>query len=523
MRKLALFLLLFLFLPTQKSEAQGIDSLNITSTFVTLGESWYTDYFTGYAVYTGRSFFKDANGGLHVVFLANYKLFYCYSEDGLIWNTEQISSLHDGDFREAVIYADSDGNPHIAVTINPYYDYGNPTGITYGDEFRYSVYYFYKEAETWMEEEVYNSTLITGYPGNFGCRVNELYQNMDGEMVLIGSRYGWYTYGGEFWEFTRDTEGNWSDAAMIHVFSDTPIDHATDLGRCYLKSNGERYLVYTRPYNSSGNPELAYMSNTDGNWSAPMVLTTDMINHASWDMSISPDEDMYLIHYSNNPTPHINLYTDFSGATEIPVDLSLLTEIQHAKIKITHDGILDLMVYPPYQTSDEVYVYVSEDYGETWSDPITILRADAPGVLPVTDQYSDQGTDFEYINISRVSSVEPYGPDSLFYNHVEHINTSTLGIEDYGGALEELSMFPNPFWDMVTINYSLREQSELNIRIFTMRGKMVLDKTFQGNAGENQIQMNLNELDPGTYVIEVLELDRSNDISRTATRKLVKL
>jgi len=513
-----LFLILFSF-SVQNSKAQEIDSLNITGSFITLGESWYTDYFTGYAVYTDRSFFKDENGGLHVVFLSNYKMYYCYSDDGQSWSTEQIAGEHDGDFREAVIYADADGNPYIAVTINPYYNFGNPTGINYGDEFRYNAYFFYKDGENWMEELVFDSTIDGGFSGNFGCKVNELYKNQQGEMVLIGHRYGWYAYGGTYWEFTRDTEGNWS-THTIHEYNDTPIDHSSESSRIFLKSNGERHLIYSRPYNADGLTELAYMSNTEGEWSEPMVLTTDMINYRSWDLSVSPDEEMYLIHYSNDPMPHINMYTGFDESMELDIDLSMVTELQHAKIHITKDGILDLLVYPA--NLDSALLYVSEDFGMTWGSPFTVARTDFPGVLPVTDQYSDQGVDLEFIRIVRVSSVEPFGPDSLFYNHIEHINSS-LGVRDFEDTSDQLNIYPNPAKEIITLNYSLKRSGALNISVFTLEGRLVDNRIVAGNTGENVIQMDLESLDSGTYILEIRESNQGSTNLRRATKKFVKL
>ncbi|NNK79984.1 MAG: T9SS type A sorting domain-containing protein [Flavobacteriales bacterium] len=520
MRKITLIFVVLFSLSTSKVEAQGIDSLDMTSTFITLGQPWYTDYFTSYRVYTNRSFFKDENGGLHTVFLSNYDLFYCYSDDGSIWTTEQVTNLHNGDFREAVIYADSEGNPYIAATVNPHFDYGNPTGVDFGEEFRYSVYYFFKDGDNWMEEEVYDSTVDPSFSGNYGCRVNELYMNMDGEMVLVGSRYGWYTYGGEFWEFTRDAGGNWSDVSLIHVFSDTPIDHATDVSRSVLKSTGDRDLIYTRSYNASGIPELGYMSYAGGIWSEPTVLTTDLYNHVAWDLSIGTEEEMYLIHFSNNPTPHVNMYTDLESSTELTIDLSMVDAIQIAKIHITEDGILDLFVYP--LDSDTVMLYASEDYGLTWTDPLYMERSEAPGVLPVTDQFSSQGLDLEYIRVSRPAGSQPYGPDSLYYNHIELFD-STVGLMGQEQLGDDLSLFPNPFSDMITVKYMLQEPTELIFRISTLQGRVLEERFYIGSTGENQIQFDLSDLSSGSYVLEVLDTERKNGKMRVASRKLVKL
>ena len=518
MKKSTLFIFVLLFLFVHKVEAQEIDSLDITSTYITVGETWYTAPFTWYSVYTDRSFFKDENGGLHAAFLANYKLYYCYSADGVTWSSEYIMSTYDGDFKEAVIYADAAGNPYIAATVNPYFNYGTHNGMTYGNEFRYSVYYFFKDQGSWVQEEVYNSTLNPSFSGNYGCRVNELYKNTDGEMVLVGSRYGWYTYGGAFWEFKRNTAGTWSDLSIIHTFSDTPIDKATEVSRSFLKSTGERHLIYSRPYNASGLTELAYMTYTNNVWSAPTVLTTDLINHGAWDMSISANEEMYLIHYSNTPTPHVNMYTDFSGSTQLNVDLSTVTEIQSAKIHITEDGILDLLVFPT--GTDTAILYASEDYGLTWTAPISKAREDLQGVLPVTDQFSSQGTDLEIIRVSRASNTEPYGPVTLYYNHAEHINS--LGINDYDILTDTLALYPNPFSDMLTLNYTLREMGELNMNIYNLQGKKIVDRTYEGNVGENEFQMNLGYLESGIYIIEVIELNQTKGNLQRVTKKLIK-
>lgn len=263
------------------------------------------------------------------------------------------------------------------------------------------------------------------------------------------------------------------------------------------------------------------MTNTNDVWSAPIVLTTDLINHGAWDLSISSDEEMYLIHYSNTPNPHVNMYTDFSGSTELNVDLSMVTELQSAKIHITKDGILDLLVYPT--GTDPAILYASEDNGLTWTAPIFAERGDFPGILPVTDQFSSQGTELEFIRVSRVSNVEPFGPDSLFYNHIEQINSASLGISDYEILTNKLSLYPNPFSDMVTVNYLLKEPGELNVKIFNLLGKKIMDRNYQGGIGENQIQMNLGYLGSGIYIIEVLELDRIRDNSHKATKKILKL
>ena len=523
MKKFTIFLALFLYLLPFNVGASGVDSLNINSQFVTLGEAFYTDYFTNYSVYSNRSFFKDENGGLHMVFISNYDLRYCYSLDsGSTWIVEDIVSNYAGDFKEAVIYADGDGIPYIAATVNPYFDYGNPTSIVYGQEFRYNVVHYYKNEGNWIEEDVYISTTNTSFSGNYGMRVCEIYMDMDGEMVIMGSRYGWYTYGGEIWEFNRDSEGVWSEPSVVHGYNDTSVDHTLHYVYSILKDTGVRDLVYCRPYNASGIAELATMHYDGATWSAPVQLTTDLYNYVAWDLSVSAGEDPYLVHFSNDPTPHVNMYTDLSEASvELDIDLSLVDTIQSVKIQVTKDELLDLIVYP--LNSDTAVLYVSEDLGETWGDPIYTERKNLTGVLPYADQFSSQGVDLEYMYVYREPHLEPYGPDSLFYRHIEQVNTTALGLRDYEDMEEKLTFYPNPFIDQLTIEYIQQVAGELNLKIYNLQGKVVLDRNYNGIPGITTIKIDLGFLDAGTYIIEVFENDAPNDGLHHSIQKVLKL
>jgi hypothetical protein len=523
MKKFTLFLALILYLLPTKMVATGIDSLNVTSKFVTVGEVFYIDYFTNYAVYSNRSFFKDENGGLHIAFISNYELKYCFSSDsGNTWTVEEVESIYDGDFKEAVIYADGDGNPHIAATVNPYFDYGNPTSIAYGQEFRYNVAYFYKNEGIWMEDDVFISTTNTGFSGNYGMRVCEIYMNMENEMVIMGSRYGWYTYGGEIWEFFQDSEGTWSEPSIVYNYNDTPVDHTLHYVYSILKDTGVRELVYCRPYNASGMAELVTMNNIGGSWSEPIQLTTDLYNYVAWDLSVSAGEDPYLVYFSNEPSPHVNMYTDLSEeAIELDIDLSLIDTIQSVKIHVTKDELLDLIVYP--LNSDTAFLFVSEDLGETWAAPFYRERHELTGILPSTDQFSSQGSDFEMAYVKRIPSAEPYGPDSLFYRHFEQVNTTSLGLRDFEEMEEKLSFYPNPFTDLLTVEYLLQANSELNVKVYNLQGKVVLDRNYNGTQGVTTLKLDLGYLDAGTYLLEVYEIDAANDGLHRSIQKIMKV
>jgi hypothetical protein len=516
MRKLALLIIVLFSLAFHKAEAQGIDSLNLTSTYITLGETWYTDYYTSYSVYTNRSFFKDENDGLHMVFISNYKLIYCFSSDaGETWTTDELSTDLDGTYKQAVIYADADGNPYIAATVNPHFNFGNPTNVTSTKEFRFDVHFLFKDAGDWVVENVFTSSAT-----NYGMEVSELYMDENGDLVLIGNRFGWYTFGGQIYEYKR-SEGVWSDLNIIHEFTEGSDNHFTFLSYSVLNANGTRDIIFSRFSYNIGNPELMSIHYNGESWEEPNSISGDLHHYNTWSMTTDNDGGSWLAYFSNDPSPKVDLLIDLEEPATIDIDLSLVDTIQAMVIHYTDNGMLDLLVYP--LNSDTAVLYVSEDYGLTWGAPMYAERTELTGILPARDQLSDQTTELEFMHISRVSNTEPFGPDSLFYNHIDQINTSTLGIADYEGSTDNLSVYPNPFSDMVSLKYTLEEPSKLNVRIFTLQGKMIAERRYQGNIGDNLMSISLGHLDSGTYIIEVLKSDQAEGYIQKARKKLVKL
>ena len=513
MKSSTLFIALFLILFSPVVKGNGIDSLKIDNTFIDVGEVWYTDYFTNYSVWTPRSFFKDVNGGLHIAFLSNYKLNYYYSHDGgETWVGEEIVTGLEGGIKFAVICADENGSPYIAITVNSYYNYGNPTNISFGQEFAFDTYFLLKNEGFWSIETVHIHT------GNYGNRVSELYREPDGRFVLLGSRAGWYDYGGEIWEFTRNIDGAWSALNVIYDYGDTPVDHSLIYVYSVNNQNEEKDLIYCRHYNAEGVPEVATIHFDGTTWGSPMTLTNPLYNYVSWDMTQDRTGNSWIASFINDPEPMVFLSENFQSAMQIPIDFSLLGDISAVRINYTNDQLLNLIIYP--MESDSVLVILSENMGQTWGDPIYADRSIMGGNFAKTDQYGDILPDLEFIKIIRVSSEEPFGPDSLFYGNVEKIN-STLGIDQNEAVNSTLNFYPNPVMDELTVTYDLSIPAELNLMIYNLQGKEVFKKNYSGNQGETIIKLDIGFLDAGTYIIEVFE--NGYPTNQSAGKKLIKL
>jgi len=77
-------------------------------------------------------------------------------------------------------------------------------------------------------------------------------------------------------------------------------------------------------------------------------------------------------------------------------------------------------------------------------------------------------------------------------------------IDDVEDLFEGLTVYPNPSNDVATVDFNLIEKADIKIQVLNMLGQNALN-VFEGNkyAGSHQIEMNVANLQPGTYLIRV--------------------
>ncbi len=64
---------------------------------------------------------------------------------------------------------------------------------------------------------------------------------------------------------------------------------------------------------------------------------------------------------------------------------------------------------------------------------------------------------------------------------------------------------PNPAQDNVNLSYNTTEEGQGLIRVFDAQGKLALERVMTFNKGLNSVNLNLNELENGIYIVEVLK------------------
>ena len=82
-------------------------------------------------------------------------------------------------------------------------------------------------------------------------------------------------------------------------------------------------------------------------------------------------------------------------------------------------------------------------------------------------------------------------------------NTIVLGVNE-DQNLSNISLFPNPVQNELSITYTATSASELTATIVDMAGKQVQAHRIQSNSGQNIIMMDTKELAAGKYTLLLL-------------------
>jgi len=70
-------------------------------------------------------------------------------------------------------------------------------------------------------------------------------------------------------------------------------------------------------------------------------------------------------------------------------------------------------------------------------------------------------------------------------------------------ALTELKLYPNPASEQVNMEFGLTETKQVNIRFIDMLGRVMLETSVDGQAGNNLVNLNTSALEQGNYIVVI--------------------
>jgi len=130
---------------------------------------------------------------------------------------------------------------------------------------------------------------------------------------------------------------------------------------------------------------------------------------------------------------------------------------------------------------------------------------------------SDPQTSFFYDGTDLVSG----SAGTLYYQtstpYVRLNFDPTVGLNDESTEINKVSLYPNPVNDVTTLNFNLVNNSNVDILVQDVSGKIISSKSLTNlNAGNNSTNINCTDLTDGIYYITMI----SN--GNTLTKKFVK-
>ena len=97
----------------------------------------------------------------------------------------------------------------------------------------------------------------------------------------------------------------------------------------------------------------------------------------------------------------------------------------------------------------------------------------------------------------------------------EKVASGTTSIRDNQPSVEVHTIYPNPTKGSADLVFSSEEKEKLNLRVYSLLGKLVINSEIVANLGLNSVRLNLNDVENGVYLVQ---LGNNNNIT---THKLI--
>lgn len=162
-------------------------------------------------------------------------------------------------------------------------------------------------------------------------------------------------------------------------------------------------------------------------------------------------------------------------------------------------------------------VFITGDCGETWVQRKTLGGSQLSSIALATAWKPSSQADWATVHMTNVTNnyfeqnfrvkfrFEGEGGNNFYLDDINLYggspsNTIVLGINE-DQTLTNVTLYPNPVQDELSVNYSASLATEINVSIVDMAGKQVQAHRIQSNAGQNIILMDTKELAAGKYTL----------------------
>ena len=116
----------------------------------------------------------------------------------------------------------------------------------------------------------------------------------------------------------------------------------------------------------------------------------------------------------------------------------------------------------------------------------------------------DASTNSDYVYIDDVTISGCYNGAREAEPATESIATVT---SETGLSIDNLNLYPNPANDALNISFDLAQAGNVGMMVYDLSGRLVINEQFQRDAGNQLIKLPLQELEVGTYILQLTSMD----------------
>lgn len=128
------------------------------------------------------------------------------------------------------------------------------------------------------------------------------------------------------------------------------------------------------------------------------------------------------------------------------------------------------------------------------SRAVSYTHTDASGIVRTTKIQQSIGQN----GVVGLSSTTNQSVQQGFLNRVKLLNVNNTTVEFV--ETMDLILYPNPFKDFVNIRFSKPTMYPIQIEVFDVRGRLVLNQEFQPSG---QITVSMDRLEDASYIIRI--------------------
>jgi hypothetical protein len=226
------------------------------------------------------------------------------------------------------------------------------------------------------------------------------------------------------------------------------------------------------------------------------LTVTDVDNTYPDDFTLTVDDGAYYTHSGNVISPEAN----WSGTLTVPVTVSDGALTDDWDLSITVDPVNDV----PYFTSVPIVTAVSGTLYQYWAS-VSDDDTDASLTLtcPTKPEWLSFAVNGETGILQGVPAAGDVGNASVLINvsdgiaNDEQSFTIVVGPNALGDNTANLAkVYPVPATDYITFDFA-NAQSNINVKIYSMSGDLVLEENF---SAQESINMNISVLNPNQFM-----------------------